>query len=262
MSKTQLTTGPAPIAFTLEGPAGAPVLMLSNSLGTSMDMWQQQADVLSQRYRVLRYDSRGHGASAGAASGDAFTLDQLGADVLRLLDALNIARVSFCGISMGGMIGLWLAIHAGNRLEHLVVANSSAKIGTPQGWRDRAALVSAQGLNAVADGAAGRWFSARFRAEAPQQVARYVDALRHSPAAGYAACCAALAQADLRDDVARIATPTLLIAGLQDEVTTVADAHFLRERITGAVCVELDASHLSNIEAADAFTRQLQQFLG
>lgn len=261
------TSGPQPIAYTLEGPAHAPVLVFSNSLGTSMDMWQPQAAALASRYRVLRYDTRGHGASATAtvatADGAApsATLEQLGGDVLRLLDALGIERASFCGISMGGLTGLWLAVHAGHRLEKLVVANSAAKIGTSRGWLERAALVMASGMDGVADGAAARWFSARFCGASPQLVAPLVDGLRHCPPAAYAACCVALAHADLRAQLGAIGTPTLLIAGAHDPVTSVADAFFMRDRIAGALCVELDASHLSSVEAAADFTRCLQDFL-
>lgn len=294
-----LTPGPEQIAYTLEGPAGAPVLMFSNSLGTTMDMWRPQAEALAQRYRVLRYDTRGHGASGcggqpigcrepgtdsrsampalatacraeslspglrggGASSAAAYTLDQLGGDVLRLLDALEIGCVNFCGISMGGLTGLWLGVHAGHRLQRLVVANSAARIGTRQGWRDRAAHVAAHGMDAVADGAAGRWFTPGFRAQAPTVVGEYVEGLRRCAPTGYAACCAALADADLRGALRDIDAPMLLIAGLRDEVTTVEDTRFMQERITGASCIELDAAHLSNIEAQAEFTSCLWSFL-
>ncbi|MES2259360.1 MAG: 3-oxoadipate enol-lactonase [Pseudomonadota bacterium] len=259
-----LTPGPEQIAYTLEGPAGAPVLMFSNSLGTTMAMWEAQAGALARRYRVLRYDTRGHGASGpgcAAGSGGACTLDQLGGDALRLLDALDIERASFCGISMGGLTGLWLGVHAGHRLQRLVVANSAARIGTPQGWRERAAHVNSQGMDAVADGAAGRWFTPRFRKLAPGLVGHYVEGLRRCAPAGYAACCEALADADLRDKVKDIDAPTLIIAGLRDEVTTVEDARFICSRIADARCAELDASHLSNLEAEAEFTRCLVDFL-
>ena len=254
-----LHPGPDQIAYTLQGPPGAAVLMFSNSLGTTMHMWQAQAEALSRRYRVLCYDTRGHGASGGAGI---CTLDQLGGDVLRLLDALGIKRVSFCGISMGGLTGLWLAVHARERLQLLTVANSAANIGTPQGWTERARQVAAHGMDMVADGAAARWFTPGFRAQAPGLVAGYVEGLRRCAPAGYAGCCAALAQADLRPALRCIDTPTLLMAGLRDEVTTVADADFLRDQIPDAAGVTLDAAHLSNIEAASRFTQCLQDFMG
>lgn len=260
------TPGPEPIAYTLEGPPGAPVVMLSNSLGTTMDMWQGQARALASRYRVLRYDTRGHGATAAAEAdrpGAAVdvTLDRLGADVLRLLDALAIDSVRFCGISMGGLIGLWLAIHAPRRVERLVVANSAARIGSAQGWTNRAGIVDDEGMGAVADGAAGRWFTAAFRARAPEVVARHVDTLRSCPPRGYAACCRALADADLRPRLALIAAPTLLIAGTGDEVTTPAEARFMLGQIAHARYAEIEAAHLSNLEAPRQFTDLLRAFL-
>lgn len=249
----------APIAYTLEGPPDAPVAVLSNSLGTTMSMWDAQAAALAPDFRVLRYDTRGHGASGGC--GDACTLDVLGGDVLRLLDALDIEQAHFCGISMGGLTGLWLGVHAGQRLRSLVVANSAACIGSAAAWQERAAQVEAHGMDGVADGAAGRWFTPAFIERAPGVVAALVDDLRHCPPAGYAACCRALAGADLRERIGAIAVPTLLIGGRHDPVTTVADLDFMGTRIPGAQQVILDASHLSNIEAKDAFSDALRAFL-
>lgn len=249
------------IAYTLEGPEDAPVVVLSNSLGTTMDMWQPQAQALARRFRVLRYDTRGHGSSGLHDGTSAYTLDDLGGDVLRLLDGLGIEQADFCGISMGGITALWLAVHAPGRLRKLVVANSAACIGTSSGWRERAAQVRAHGMDGVADGAAGRWFTPDFRAAAPEAVRTLVDGLRATPPGGYAACCEALAEADLRPSIAAIRAPTLLIAGSHDPVTTVADAHEMRESIPHSQIATLDASHLSNIEAEAEFTRQLLVFL-
>jgi 3-oxoadipate enol-lactonase len=254
-----LEPGPQQIAYQLEGPAGAPVLMFSNSLGTTMQMWQPQAEALRNQFRVLRYDTCGHGQSGMRAPG--CTLAQLGADVLRLLDALDIERVNFCGISMGGLTGLWLGVHASHRLQRLAVANSAARIGTAPGWRQRAALVRAEGMAAVADGAAARWFSPDFITRAPAQVEVLVDGLRSCAPSGYAACCDALADADLRDDISAIDAPTLLVAGRHDPVTTLDDVHYMHSHIHNAACVQLDASHLSNIEAAAGFTGALHDFL-
>lgn len=259
-----LNPGARQIAYALEGPAGAPVIMFSNSLGTSMAMWQAQASVLARRFRVLRYDTRGHGHSGrhAAHAGVGYTLDDLGADVLRLLDLLDIERVNFCGISMGGMTGLWLGIHAAHRLDRLVVANSAARIGTPAGWIERATLVRADGMQGVAKGAATRWFSADFCQRQPHTVQALLDELRNSDAQGYAACCQALAHADLRTQIAMIATPTLLIAGAYDQVTTIADARFMAAHMPAARTVELNASHLSNVEAEHDVVRLLSQFMG
>ena len=247
------------VSYQVDGAPGKPWLMFSNSLGTDLRMWQAQAALFRRDFRVLRYDTRGHGGSGlGRAP---LELARLGRDVTALLDALDIERVHFCGLSLGGAIAQWLGIHAPQRLDKLVIANSAPRIGAEQGWRERAALVRANGLDGVADGAAGRWFTPAFAARAPRQVAALVDALRAGSAQGYAACCDALAVADLRGQLHAIAAPTLLIAGAADPVTTVADASAMREQIPGAAMVVLPASHISNIEAEAAFNRALGQFL-
>lgn len=258
---TILDPGPRQIAYSLQGPADAPVLVLSNSLGTTMSMWDAQAEALAREFRVLRYDTRGHGASGLADVAAGYTLEQLGGDVLRLLDGLGIERASFCGISMGGLTGLWLGVHAAHRLDRLVVANSAARIGTTAGWVDRAAHVAASGMDVVADGALGRWFTEEFARRAPGVVQDLVEGLRDTSPAGYAACCLALSAADLREKIRAIQVPTLLLAGQHDPVTTVDDATFMLERIAGSQCMTLDASHLSNIEAAAEFTAHLRTFL-
>lgn len=247
-------------AYQIDGTPGKPWLMFSNSLGTDLRMWQAQVDFLKDDFRILRYDTRGHGG-AGPRPGPA-TLAGLGQDVLDLLDMLEIERVHFCGLSMGGMIAQWLGIHAPQRLEKLVIANSAPRIGTPQGWRDRAAQVRATGLDTVADGAAGRWFTPAFAEREPERVAALVATLRGGSPEGYANCCDALAEADLRARISDITTPTLLIAGAADPVTTVDDATAMRQQIGGSAMLTLDASHISNVEAATAFNLALADFLG
>ena len=246
----------------LDGPAQAPVLVFSNSLGTTLEMWDAQAQHFAQTHRVLRYDTRGHGGSV--VSQGPYSLDQLGGDVVALLDALDIAKASFCGISMGGLTGLWLGVHAGERLNHLVVCNSAAKIGTAEGWHTRAAMVRDQGAAAMAELAAsspGRWFTGPFIQAQPARVSTAQGWIAGIAPEGYAACCEALAQADLRGAIASIQVPTLLIAGASDPVTTVADAQAMQRAIAGARLVELPASHLSNLEAPAAFDHALAGFL-
>jgi 3-oxoadipate enol-lactonase len=261
-----LLSGGRTLAYTLEGAANAPVVVLSNSLGTSMSMWDPQASVLAQRFRVLRYDTWGHGGSSlSQAAHDgtsSCTLDDLGSDVLALLDALDIKTASFCGISLGGLTGLWLGVHAGDRLNRLIVANSAAKIGTESGWLDRAAMVRSHGMDAVADGAASRWFTPAFCTTAPATVATLVEGLRNTDPAGYAACCMALAAADLRTALPRIHLPTLILAGRHDPVTTIDDANFIARQIPHTRCVALNASHLSNQEDEVAFNTEVLAFLG
>jgi 3-oxoadipate enol-lactonase len=224
-----------------------------------MSMWDAQVEFLRNDFRILRYDTRGHGGSPTLPGPT--TLATLGQDVLSLLDQLDIEQVHFCGLSMGGAIAQWLGIHAPQRLEKLVIANSAPRIGTPQGWQDRAAQVRAAGLNGVADGAAGRWFTPGFVDREPQRVASLVARLRKVDPQGYANCCDALAAADLRAELQGISTPTLLIAGACDPVTTVADAEAMREQTAGSVLVTLEASHISNIEAPAAFNAALRDFL-
>jgi 3-oxoadipate enol-lactonase len=259
MPELDLAVAGLHLHYELDGKSDAPVVVLSNSLGTALDMWDAQLDALKTRFRVLRYDTRGHGGT-DAPPGPC-SIDDLGRDVLTLLDALGIERAHFCGISMGGLTGQWLGIHASERIDKLIVSNTAACIGTPQGWQARAALVRTKGMDEVADGAADRWFTAQFAAQQPKAVEARVAQLRGNSAQGYAACCDALANADLRDRLGRITRPTLVIAGEHDPVTTVADARFIVDRVRGAQLATLAASHLSNIEAAAAFNDTVLQFL-
>ncbi|MGC3964038.1 MAG: 3-oxoadipate enol-lactonase [Rhodocyclaceae bacterium] len=243
------------IRFQLEGPVNAPVVVLSASLGTDLSMWASQAETLARHYRVLRYDTRGHGGSDVPLG--PYSLDQLGADVVGLLDALSIPRAHFCGISMGGLIGQWLGIHAPHRLLSLTVANTAARIGTREGWLDRAALVRRAGMVPVVEATPARWFTPGFVEYQPAAVARALAMLGACQPEGYASCCEALADADLRDTITHIRVPTLVIAGLYDPVTTPADADFIASRVGNARRADLAASHLSSIEAAHSFNDAL-----
>ncbi|MDN2711612.1 3-oxoadipate enol-lactonase [Janthinobacterium sp. SUN118] len=245
--------------YRTDGQRGNPCLVLSNSLGTDLSMWDAQAAALASRFFVVRYDARGHGQSAGG--GAPFGIDKLGLDVVALLDHLEIARAAFCGISMGGLTGQWLGIHHPQRLHKLVLANTAARIGTADAWLARAQQVRRDGMGAVADGAAARWFTPPFIGRETDTVARMVATLRGQDAGGYAACCEALARADLRAAVATLGVPTLIIAGEHDPVTTVDDGRWLQQQVAGARLASLPASHISNVEAADLFTAQLRAFL-
>jgi 3-oxoadipate enol-lactonase len=236
-----------------------PVLVFSNSLGTDFSMWDPQMAELERSFRILRYDTRGHGQSS-VTPGD-YTIEQLGGDVLGLLDSLRLDRMHFCGLSMGGMIGMWLGVHASNRLNRLVLCNTAARIGTQEMWNARIATVRKDGMKPVAAAVIERWFTPEFRASFPEKVARAQQMLENSPPDGYGACCAAIRDMDQRDTVAQIKAPTLVIYGGKDPVTPGSDAHFLKDRIPGAVEVELPAAHLSNVEQAEAFTEAVRQFL-
>jgi 3-oxoadipate enol-lactonase len=245
--------------YRTDGDPADPCLVLSNSLGTDLSMWGPQAGALAGDFYLVRYDTRGHGQSGRGAA--PVTLERLGRDVIGLLDALAIPRAHFCGISMGGMTGQWLGIHQPQRLDKLVLANTAARIGTADGWHARADQVRCEGMDCVADGAAARWFTAAFIAREPQVVASMVKRLREQDSEGYAACCAALTQADLRGDLGSAAVPTLVIAGEYDPVTTVDDGRWLVDTLPDAKLAVLAASHISNIEAAQAFTGALRDFL-
>lgn len=245
--------------YRCDGERSRPTVVLSNSLGTDLTMWDAQASVLATRFHVVRYDTRGHGGS-GATPGP-YTIELLGQDVLALLDHLDVERAHVVGLSMGGVIGQWLGAHAPERVNKLVLANTAAKIGTREGWETRAAAVRGSGMSEIAAGSPGRWFTPAFVARQAVVVGTMQKTVRGLDPEGYAACCEALAVADLREDLGRIAAPTLVIAGAEDPVTTVADGEALVKAIKGASLVSLPASHLSNIEAPDRFTQAMTSFL-
>jgi 3-oxoadipate enol-lactonase len=245
--------------YRTDGERTRPCLVLSNSLGTDLHMWDAQVAELASAFYIVRYDTRGHGRST--SGGAPFFIADLGRDVIALLDHLEIAQAAFCGISMGGLTGQWLGSGHPQRFTQLVLANTAARIGSSEAWLARAQQVREAGMDVVADGAAGRWFSPEFMRREDATVARMVHTLRTQDAYAYAACCEALAQADLRTSAAQITAPTLIIAGETDPVTTIADGRWLQQQIGTARLATVPASHLSNIEAPQAFTALLREFL-
>ncbi len=243
----------------IEGPEKAPVLVMSNSLGTNLAMWDPQMPALRQRFRVLRYDTRGHGQSSVPTA--PYKVDRLGRDVLALLDGLKIERAHFCGLSMGGFTGMWLGREAPKRIDRLVLCNTSARIGPPELWTKRIETVRASGMNAIMQGVIERWFTPAFRDRAPQDVERIAAMARATPPEGYATACEAIRDMDQREQISAIRAPTLVIAGASDQATPAVDGRFLAEHIQGARYVELPAAHISNVEAAEAFTAALLDFL-
>jgi len=242
----------------VDGDSG-PWLVLSNSLGTDLTMWDAQAAVLAREFRVLRYDTRGHGRSTAPPS--PFSLADLGADVLALLDALDVDRACFCGLSIGGLTGQWLGVHAADRFERIVIAASAAKIGTADGWRERIAQVRDAGLAPLVAATAERWFGAAFRAGHDDEVRRVLAALATTSVDAYVGCCEALAEADLRPYLCRIVPPVLAIAGDDDAVTPPAALRFIAEHVVDGHAVVLPGRHLVNIESASAFTAAVRAFL-
>lgn len=245
--------------YRLEGPEDAPVLVLSHSLGVALEMWQPQMPVLSTYFRILRYDMRGHGRS-GITPGS-YSIERLGRDVIGLLDALEISRAHFCGLSLGGMIGIWLGVHAADRLDRLVLCNTAAKLGSVDSWNERIAKIHAGGMNAVVDDVMSRWFTPSFRAREPAACTAIQAMLNTTPPSGYTACCAAIRDMDLNPDLGGIRRPTLVISGSQDPVTPPGIMQDLAEAIPGARQCLLEAAHLSNIEAAERFTAAVLAFL-
>ena len=245
----------AEINYQTFGDASQPAIIFSNSLGTQLNMWQPQISFFEKKFYVICYDTRGHGASS--APQGPYSIEQLGTDVIHLLDHLNIKKASFCGISMGGLTGQWLAIHHPERFNHVIVCNTAAKIGQEQAWNDRAQLVREQGLKPIAETAASRWFTEPFIRSNTAIVESLSNDLGAGSPEGYASCCEALAKADLRADLKTITVPVLIIAGQQDPVTTVADAQYLVNQIPNSQLIEINASHISNIECPENFSHAL-----
>lgn len=254
-----LDTGKGKLHYELDGDINAPLLVLSNSLGTTLDMWLPQMPALVEHFRVLRYDTRGHGQSD--VTPGPYTIAQLGSDVLALLDSLKVQRAHFCGLSMGGMTGIWLGVHAPHRIGRLVLCNTSAAIGVPEVWNARIAQVRQGGMPSVIPTVLERWFTDDFLAHAPAQVERVKTMLANTSVEGYVANCAAVRDMDQRADLGRIVAPTLVIGGKHDKSTPPEHGELIAKSIPGARYVELNAAHLSNWEVAQAFTQQVQNFL-
>jgi 3-oxoadipate enol-lactonase len=241
------------VAHTLDGPEGAPTVVLSNSLGSTPAMWDPQLPALLERLRVVRYDHRGHGASPVPAG--PYELDDLGADVLALLDRLGLERVHWCGLSLGGMVGMWMAIHAPERIDRLVLCCTSAKLGPPEMWADRAATVREHGVDAVADAGIERWLSPAFLEREPEIAARIRAMLASTPAEGYAACCGVIERMDQTVRLGEIRAPTLVIAADDDPATPPEHGELIAAAVPGArLAIVPNARHLATIEQPQAMT--------
>jgi 3-oxoadipate enol-lactonase len=248
------------LAHSVDGADSGPALVLSSSLGTTRGLWDAQLPALVPHFRVVRYDHPGHGESPAAET--PITVEDLALGVVELLDFLEIERASFCGVSLGGAVGMALALHAPDRIDRLVLACTSMRFGEPAFWHDRVAAVRAGGTAAIADAVLGRWFTDSFTRDDADVVARFRAMLESTPSAGYTACCEALADWDARDSVRRIDTPTLVIAGADDVATPPSDAEYLAGAIPDArLAILEDAAHLANVEQPEAFDRALLEHL-
>jgi 3-oxoadipate enol-lactonase len=237
--------------YELSGPEQAPVLVLGNSLGTTTALWEPQLPVLHEFFRVLRFDHRGHGGSAPSAG--PFTIDDLGDDVLELVDSLGVEQFSYCGLSLGGMIGMWLAGHAPERIDRLALCCTTASFPSAQPWIDRAAAVRADGIRSIAPQVVSRWFTHHMAAREPEVIESFQDMLSSTDGETYAAICEALAVLDLRPLLPAIQAPTVVISAAQDEATPTEFGRAIADAIPDAeLYIVGDAAHLANVEAADA----------
>lgn len=251
---------PVEVHAVVEGPQDAPVLVLSPSLGATVATWEPQARALGGRFRVVRYDPRGHGRSPGPPG--PYTLDDLAGDVVALLDRLGVEAAHFCGLSLGGMTGMALAAAHPERVRRLVLCCTSAALGPPEAWAERAATVRRDGAAAVAADVVARWFTPGFAAAHPQVVDRMRAMVAATPAEAYAACCEAIEHMDLGDALPRITAPTLVIAGREDPATPPEHAEAIARRITGAqIRVLSPAAHLANLEQPDTVSRLVAEHL-
>jgi 3-oxoadipate enol-lactonase len=243
----------------VEGRDGGPTLMLSNSLGSTMRMWEPQMPALTPFFRVIRYDQRGHGKS-GVPAGP-YSMERFGRDVLAILDDLNIEKVHWCGLSMGGMVGQWLGANAPQRFGKMILANTTCYFPDPAPWQTRIKAVKDGGMASMAEAVIAVWLTADFREREPQIAANLKAMLAASPEQGYIACCEVLSTLDQRALLPKIKSPTLVIAGRHDMSTPIAAGEFIRSQIPGASLTILDAAHISNIEQPHAFTDAVIGFL-
>ena len=248
------------IGYRLDGPEDKPVLVLSNSIGTTMEMWDLQIPDLSRHFRVLRYDTRGHGTSE--VPGGAYSFDRLGRDVIELLHALSVNRVHFCGLSLGGIVGQWLGIHAPERIERLILCNTSAFLGPAEQWERRiVSVLEDKDMVETAEMFLRNWFPPRWLDADGPTIAKFRAMLRATNPQGIAGCYAAIRDMDMRRTIALINCPTLVVAGSDDTVTLPSHSELIAATVPGAKLVVLSAVHLSNVEQPRAFLNAVLEFL-
>jgi 3-oxoadipate enol-lactonase len=239
------------VHHTVDGPPDAPALLLINSLGSSLEMWEPLVPALAGRFRVIRYDLRGHGRSPVPPG--PYDLADLGADALALLDRLGVDRAHVCGLSLGGMVAMWVAAHEPSTVDRLVLCCTSARLGPPEAWAERAGAVREGGTAAVADAVLGRWLTPGYAARHPDRVRDLRAMLVATPAQGYADCCGVIERMDLRGDLGAIDAPTLVIAGADDPATPPSHAEEIVAGIRDAqLWVLPDAAHLAAAERPEA----------
>jgi 3-oxoadipate enol-lactonase len=243
----------------VEGPQDAPVLMLSNSLGTNLHMWDDQVPALTRRFRLVRFDRRGHGGSAVPKG--PYSIERLGRDALAVMDGLGIAKVNWCGLSMGGMEGMWLGANAASRIDKLILSNTASYFPDRTMWDGRIEVARDKGLVALVDGTIERWFTAEFRRRSPQAVARIREMFLATEVEGYVGCGAAIRDMDNRSLLAKVSVPTLVIAGRHDMGTTLEAGQFIAEHIPGAKLAVMETAHIANVEQPQLYTDTVLGFL-
>jgi len=256
-----IRAGGLAVHYQLDGDARAPVVMLSNSLGTDLHLWDAQLPALLPKFRVLRYDMRGHGLT-DVGPVEAYTIDMLASDALALLDALGLDRVHFCGLSIGGVVGQKLGAKAGGRFRSLTLCNTAMRIGVAKTYQDRIEAVRQGGMASIVEAVLQRWFTPEFFQSHPETVAGYRNIVSRTPAAGYIGCCFAIRDADLTAESPAIALPTLVVVADHDQATPPESGRALALAVKGARLVELkNAGHISAVEQPAAFNAALAAFL-
>ncbi len=252
--------GKVHLHYEVNGPSSAEMIVLAHSLGANLHMWDKIVPALETRFRILRYDSRGHGSSSVPPG--PYSIADLAGDAVALLNHLNLERVHFCGLSLGGMVAMWLGINEQRRINKLIMANTGARIGTREGWQERVAAVRNAGMEPLAVAMLGRWFTSRFRQEHLQEMDTIRMMIENTSIEGYAGCVAALQDGDLRAGIPEIFARALIITGNEDPATPPADGQWLHAMLPASVYVELKAAHLSAWESPEEFQRAMIEFLG
>jgi len=245
--------------YEIGGHPTAPVIVLVNSLGANLDMWDKVLPHLERDFRVLRYDTRGHGVSSVPVP--PYSIEQLGEDLLKLFEKLSIENCYLCGLSLGGLVGLWLGIHAPQKIKALILANTAARIGTSEGWNARIAAVQSLGMTAIAQATPGRWFTHTYIQQHPEEMSQIANMIASTSPDGYIGCCGVLRDTDLLSELAAIEIPCLVITGNEDQATPPADGRTLHSRLRNSTYLELNASHLSAWEQSADFAGAILDFV-
>jgi len=247
------------IHYELSGNDRREVLVLANSIGSNLSLWNRILPALESEFKVLRYDMSGHGMSSVPPG--PYSLEQLGRDLLFLLNSLGMKRVNVCGLSLGGMVAMWLGIHAPERVNRMVLANTGARIGAPRMWEERMETVRRGDMGVLADTMLARWFTPSYREAHPDEMKIARDMVANTDRSGYLACCGVLRDTDLRDEIGVISAPCLVITGSYDPATPPSDGQALSKNLRNSKYVELESSHISAWERADDFAREVLAFL-